>query len=157
GEIYNYPELRTKLSARGHIFRTRSDTEVIAHAYEEKGVGCLTDLRGMFGVALWDQQTRRLLLARDRLGKKPLFYAQHADRLLFGSEIKAILAADPGLAEPDPEALVPYFRYGFVPEPGTMFRRIRKLPAAHWLLYEGGKIKVAPYWRLNFGEADESG
>ena len=157
GEIYNYLELQTDLSKRGHIFRTRSDTEVIAHAYEEKGVGCLTDLRGMFGVALWDQQTRQLLLARDRLGKKPLFYAQHAARLLFGSEIKAILAADPSLAEPDPEALIPYFRYGFVPEPSTMFRHIRKLPAAHWLLYEGGKIKIAPYWRLNFGEADESG
>src|SRR5919108_5602406 len=98
GEIYNYPELQRHLSTRGHVFRTKSDTEVIAHAYEERGVDGLTDLRGMFGIAVWDQRARRLLLARDRLGKKPLFYAKRGDRLLFGSEIKAILAADPALA-----------------------------------------------------------
>ena len=154
GEIYNYPELRADLRGRGHLFRTHSDTEVIAHAYEEKGEACPAELRGMFGIAVWDQRARRLLLARDRLGKKPLFYVQQGNRLLFGSEIKAILAADPSLAEPDPEALIPYFRYGFVPEPGTMFRHIRKLPAAHWLVYEHGEIKIAPYWRLNFGTVD---
>jgi asparagine synthase (glutamine-hydrolysing) len=154
GEIYNYPQVRAGLSGRGHVFRTCSDTEVIAHAYEEEGVGCLAGLRGMFGIALWDQRARRLLLARDRLGKKPLFYAEQGGRLLFASEIKAILAADPGLAEPDPEAVVPYFRYGFVPEPGTMFRHIRKLPAAHWLLYQNGHIMMAPYWRLEFSPRD---
>lgn len=151
GEIYNYLELRAELKKRGHIFRTRSDTEVIVHLYEEKGIGCLTELRGMFGIALWDQRARRLLLARDRLGEKPLFYAQKADRLLFRSEIKAILAADPGLAEPDLGAVIPYFRYGFLSEPRTMFRHIRKLPAAHWLLYENGKVKIGSYWHLEFG------
>lgn len=156
GEIYNYRELHASLSSRGHVFRTRSDTEAIVHAYEEQGVECLASLRGMFGIALWDARARRLLLARDRLGKKPLFYAHRGRRLLFGSEIKAILAADPSLAEPDPHALIPYLRYGFVPEPGTMFRHIRKLPAGHWLTYDGGRVRLAPYWRLRFcdGEAD---
>ncbi len=154
GEIYNYPQLRDELSRRGHNFRTCTDTEVIAHSYEQVGVGCLASLRGMFGIALWDQRARRLLLARDRLGKKPLFYAQQGGRLLFGSEIKAILAADPGLAEPDPDAVIPYFRYGFVPEPGTMFRRIRKLPAAHWLIFENGNVTIAPYWHLEFSPVD---
>ncbi len=153
GEIYNYLELRNDLTRRGHVFRTNSDTEVIAHLYEEKGVDSLADLRGMFGIALWDQRTRRLLLARDRMGKKPLFYARRGDALLFGSEIKAILAADPTLAEQDVESLAPYFQYGFVPEPRTMFRHIRKLPAAHSLVYERGEITIAPYWRLNLEEA----
>jgi asparagine synthase (glutamine-hydrolysing) len=152
GEIYNYPELRHDLTRRGHRFRTSSDTEVIAHLYEEKGVDAFADLRGMFGIALWDQRARRLVLARDRMGKKPLFYARRGDELLFGSEIKAILAANPGLAEPDVESLAPYFQYGFVPEPRTMFRHIRKLPAAHWLVYERGDVTIAPYWRLNFEE-----
>ncbi len=92
-EIYNYFDLRAELMARGHAVRTSSDTEVIAHLYEEKGADCLTSLRGMFGVALWDQRARRPFLARDRLGKKPIFYAQQGSRLIFGSEIKAILAA----------------------------------------------------------------
>jgi asparagine synthase (glutamine-hydrolysing) len=153
GEIYNYLELRNDLTRRGHVFRTNSDTEVIAHLYEEKGLDSLADLRGMFGIALWDCRAHRLLLARDRMGKKPLFYARRGDELLFGSEIKAILAADPTLAEPDVESLAPYFQYGFVPEPRTMFRHIRKLPAAHSLVYERGEITIAPYWRLNLEEA----
>jgi len=115
GEIYNYQELRHDLTRRGHSFRTASDTEVIAHLYEEKGVDGFADLRGMFGIAIWDQRTRRLVLARDRMGKKPLFYAKRGDTLIFGSEIKAILAADPTLAAPDVDSLAPYFRFGFVP------------------------------------------
>ena len=150
GEIYNYLELRKELSRRGHVFRTNSDTEVIAHLYEEKGVETFADLRGMFAVALWDRRARRLVLARDRMGKKPLFYAQRGNALLFGSEIKAILAADPTLAEPDVDSLGPYLQYGVVPEPRTMFRHIRKLPAGHWLVHEGGETTVAPYWRLEF-------
>ena len=152
GEIYNYLELRNDLAKRGHVFATNSDTEVIAHAYEESGVDGLTALRGMFGIAVWDQRAHRLLLARDRLGKKPLFYAKRGDRLLFGSEIKALLAADSTLAEADPAALLPYFRHGVLPEPRTMFRHIRKLPAASWLVYEGGEIRIAPYWRLRFAD-----
>ena len=154
GEIYNYLDLRSELIARGHIFHTSSDTEVIAHLYEEKGAECLTGLRGMFGVAVWAQRTRRLLLGRDRLGKKPLFYAQQGNRLVFGSEIKAILAAVPELAEPDPQAVVPYFRQGFISEPGTMFRGIRKLPAAHWLSYQNGETTISGYWQLKFEESD---
>jgi asparagine synthase (glutamine-hydrolysing) len=150
GEIYNHRERRAELERRGHIFRTRADTEVIAHAYEEDGVECLARLRGMFAIALWDARARRLLLARDRLGKKPLFYAQHDGRLLFASEIKAILAAAPALAEPDAAALVPYLRNGFVCEPHTMFRRIRKLPAAHRLVWEDGRTHVQRYWQLAF-------
>ena len=154
GEIYNHLDLRAELIARGHIFRTSSDTEVIAHLYEEKGAECLTRLRGMFGFAVWTQRTRRLLLGRDRLGKKPLFYAQQGSRLVFGSEIKAILAAVPELAEPDPQAVVPYFRQGFISEPGTMFRRIRKLPAAHWLSYQNGDTTISRYWQLKFQESE---
>jgi len=156
GEIYNYLDLRSELSRRGHIFRTSSDTEVIAHLYEERGADCLTALRGMFGVAVWAQRTQRLLLGRDRLGKKPLFYAQQGSRLVFGSEIKAILAAVPELAEPDPEAVIPYFRHGFVSEPRTMFRGIRKLPAAHWLTYQNGAVTTGKYWHLKFQENDQA-
>lgn len=152
GEIYNYLDLRAELIARGHIFHTSSDTEVIAHLYEEKGADCLTRLRGMFGVAVWDQRSRRLLLGRDRMGKKPLFYAQQGKRLVFGSEIKAILAASPELADPDPQAVVPYFRHGFISEPRTMFREIRKLPAAHWLSYRGGEATISRYWHLRIQE-----
>ncbi len=154
GEIYNYLDRRATLEARGHCFRTKSDTEVIAHGYEDSGSDCLTELRGMFGLAIWDRGERRLLLARDRLGKKPLFYADLGDRLIFGSEIKALLAAAPELAELDPESVVPYFRFGFVPEPKTMFRRIRKLPAAHWLAYTAGTLSTGQYWQLSF-QAEE--
>jgi asparagine synthase (glutamine-hydrolysing) len=156
GEIYNYPQLRTELAARGHLFRTSSDTEVIAHLYEERGTNCLSELRGMFAIAVWDQRARRLFLARDRLGKKPLFYAQQGSRFVFGSEIKAILAAVPNLSAADPEAVIPYFRHGFVSEPGTMFRDIRKVPAAHWLTYENGVVTTGRYWQLSFEERDDA-
>jgi len=154
GEIYNYLDLRSELVGRGHRFRTSSDTEVIAHLYEERGVDCLSALRGMFGVAVWAEHTQQLFLGRDRLGKKPLFYAQQGNRLVFGSEIKAILAAAPELAEPDPEAMVPYFRQGFVSEPKTMFRGIRKLPAAHWLTFKNGIVTTSRYWQLYFRDSE---
>jgi len=156
GEIYNYLDLRSELTRRGHIFRTSSDTEVIAHLYEERGTDCLSALRGMFGMAVWAQRTQRLLLGRDRLGKKPLFYAQQGRRLVFGSEIKAILAAVPEFADPDPEAVIPYFRQGFISEPRTMFRGIRKLPAAHWLTYQNGAVATGKYWHLNFQESNRA-
>jgi asparagine synthase (glutamine-hydrolysing) len=146
GEIYNFQELRAALQTKGHVFRSRSDVEVIAHAFEERGSSCVEDLRGMFALAVWDRRRRQLLLARDRLGKKPLFYAFRRGRLLFASEIKALLAADPDLARPDVASLVPYLRFGFVPEPGSAFVDIAKLPAAHELRYEDGQIAVAPYW-----------
>lgn len=150
GEIYNYGSIRTELVKKGHIFRTKSDTETIVHLYEEKGFKCLDELRGMFAIALWDNNRRLLLLARDRLGKKPLFYSWQNHKFYFASEIKAILAANPALAEPETGALLPYFRYGFVPEPGTMFRHIKKLPAGSCLTYENGRIELRRYWSLHF-------
>src|SRR5580693_2599552 len=109
GEIYNFPELRKDLESRGHQFYTHSDTEVIVHLYEEMGADCITQLRGMFAIALYDAKRNSILLARDRLGKKPLYYALSDGRLYFGSEIKAMLAIEPQLAEVDPEGILQFF------------------------------------------------
>jgi asparagine synthase (glutamine-hydrolysing) len=146
GEIYNFLELRAELQARGHSFYTHSDTEVIVHLYEEMGADCVNKLRGMFAIALWDETRQSLLLARDRLGKKPLHYALHNDRLLFGSEIKAIFAVAPELAEPDPGALLQYFYFGYVPDPQTAFRQIHKLPPGQVLEFVNGRISLRQYW-----------
>lgn len=148
GEIYNFPELRRELEQRGHRFSTHTDTEVIVHLYEEHGSECVQKLRGMFAFALYDEQRRRLLLARDRLGIKPLHYALVRGRLYYGSEIKAILAVAPELAEVDPPALLQYFYFGYVPDPLTAFAPIKKLPPGHILEFEDGKIAVRPYWDL---------
>ncbi len=155
GEIYNFLELRKELEGRGHEFRTHSDTEVIVHLYEEMGADCVTKLRGMFAIALYDEKRDALLLARDRLGKKPLFYAQHAGKLFFGSEIKAMLAAAPELAEVDPEGVLQFFYFGYIPDPHSAFRDIRKLPPGHLAEYVGGKIHVRQYWDVpRYGEND---
>ena len=148
GEIYNFPELRPQLEARGHRFYTNTDTEVIVHLYEEQGPDCVHSLRGMFAFALWDQKRQRLLLARDRFGKKPLHYALHRDRLLFGSEIKAVLAGAPELAEVAPQGLLNFFYFGYIPDPLTAFAQIQKLPPGHLLEFAGGEIKVRQYWNL---------
>ena len=148
GEIYNFPELRCELEARGHRFYTHSDTEVIVHLYEESGADCVKKLRGMFAMALYDERQGSLLLARDRLGKKPLHYALHQGRLYFGSEIKTILAVHPDLADVDPEGLLQYFYFGYIPDPLTIFRDIRKLPAGHLAEFRNGEIKVRQYWDL---------
>jgi asparagine synthase (glutamine-hydrolysing) len=148
GEIYNFPDLREELEQRGHHFRTNSDTEVIVHLYEEHGSECVQKLRGMFAFALYDERRRRLLLARDRLGIKPLHYAAVNGRLLFGSEIKAILAAAPELAEIDPQALLQYFYFGYVPDPLTAFAAIKKLPPGYVLEFDAGKAAVRQYWDL---------
>jgi asparagine synthase (glutamine-hydrolysing) len=148
GEIYNFPELRPELEARGHHFYTHTDTEVIVHLYEDLGLDCVQRLRGMFAIALYDERRRRLLLARDRLGKKPLHYAIHNGRLLFGSEIKAILAAAPELAEVNLQGLLGYFSFGYIPDPGTAFSRIHKLPPGHLLELADGKSTVRQYWDL---------
>lgn len=150
GEIYNFAELRDDLEARGHVFASRTDTEVIVHLYEERGVECLPALRGMFAFALWDQARQRLLLARDRVGKKPLVYALQPGRLLFASEAKAIIQDPTFPREVDLEALHHYLTYQYVPSPWTMFRGIRKLPPAHYLLWEGGRVTVRPYWTLRY-------
>ena len=146
GEVYNYLELRAELEARGHVFRSRTDTEVIVHGYEQYGVDIVPRLHGMFALALWDAKGRRLLLARDRLGKKPLHYAALPDRLVLGSEIKSLLL-DPALPrELDLEGLDDYLTYGYVAGPRTIFRAVRKLPPAHYLVWQDGRITIERYW-----------
>ena len=146
GEIYNFRDLRDELQRAGHCFCTHSDTEVIVHLYEEHGAECVKKLRGMFAFALYDERRRRLLLARDRVGKKPLHYALAEGRLLFGSEIKAILAVAPELNQIHSEALLQYCYFGYVPDPLTAFSAIKKLPAGHILEFEQGKIAIRQYW-----------
>ena len=148
GEIYNFPELRLELEDRGHRFYTHTDTEVIVHLYEEMGRDCVQQLRGMFAFAIYDTRNRRLLLARDRLGIKPLHYAFADGRLLFGSEIKSILAVAPELATIDPRALWQYMYFGYIPDPTTAFGPIHKLPPGHVLEFEKGKFSVHKYWDL---------
>ncbi|MDV2495772.1 MAG: asparagine synthase (glutamine-hydrolyzing) [bacterium] len=149
GEIYNFPELKEELEGRGHVFRSRSDTEVLVHGYEEWGEGLLGRLRGMYAFGIWDDRRGRLLLARDRLGKKPLYYSEVDDQLLFASEIKALLAHPGVTVEVDLEALDAYLTYQYVPAPRTMFRGIRKLLPAHYLLWEGGRSRVERYWQIS--------
>lgn len=148
GEIYNFPELRAQLEERGHRFYTNSDTEVIVHLYEDLGADCVDKLRGMFAFALYDERRRKVLMARDRLGKKPLHYAMTNGRLLFASEIKSIVAIAPELAEVNKEALLQYLYFGYVPDPLSIFQLIQKLPAGHLLEFESGRIHVRQYWNL---------
>jgi asparagine synthase (glutamine-hydrolysing) len=149
GEIYNFQELRHELESHGHRFRTRSDTEAIVHAYEEYGAGCVRRLRGMFAFALWDEGERRLLLARDRAGKKPLYYTVDGDRLCFASEMKALLQ-DPGL-----KRVINRMRstllVGAIPSPSTIFDGIAQLPPAHYLVWERGQARVTEYWDVPLG------
>ncbi|HEV2442212.1 MAG TPA: asparagine synthase (glutamine-hydrolyzing) [Steroidobacteraceae bacterium] len=146
GEIYNFPELREQLLERGHAFRTRSDTETIVHAYEEWGPECVTRFRGMFAFAIWDARQERLLLARDRYGKKPLFLYQAHGLLLFASEIKAILAVAGVPRRVDREALWDYFTYRYVPAPATLLQGIRKLMPGSYLVCDGGVVTETPYF-----------
>ncbi len=146
GEVYNFRELRSDLEARGHRFRTRSDTEVIVHAYEAFGADCVRKLRGMFAFALWDAARQRLVLARDRLGIKPLYYWQRGGRLAFASELKALLQLPDLRRELDLEALDLYLTYGYVPGPPTAFRGVRKLPPGHVLALDRSGLRVERYW-----------
>ncbi len=180
GEIYNFLELRSMLEQKGHRFRSRTDTEVLVHAYEEWGDNFVTKLRGMFAFAIWDSRPQttglqdhrtvrqqgqwsrgqlscgqwscgRLLLARDRLGIKPLFYAHLPDgTLVFASELSAILQHPSVSREIDPLAFDAYFAYGYIPAPLTIYRDVRKLPPAHYLVWENGEIKLQRYWQLDF-------
>jgi asparagine synthase (glutamine-hydrolysing) len=157
GEIYNFLELRADLEARGHRFATRSDTEAIVHAYEQYGTGCLERFRGMFAFAVWDGRRRLLFLARDRVGKKPLFYAQADGQFVFASELQA-LVEHPGVRrEVDPAAVDRYLTYGYIPAPGTIYRGVSKLSPGHFLVVEapeGGSGVAAPreepYWQLAY-------
>ncbi len=151
GEIYNYRELREELIGRGHRFATQSDTEVIVHGYEEWGDACVERLRGMFAFAIWDEPRQRLFAARDHLGQKPFYYLESPGQLSFASEIKALLALDPALAELDPAALQQYMMLRIVMPPHSMFRKIRKLPPAHTLVFdlEHG-LRISRYWDLEY-------
>jgi asparagine synthase (glutamine-hydrolysing) len=151
GEIYNHEALRRELLARGHRFRTRSDTEVLVHLYEDEGERMLQRLRGMFAFAVWDRRRKRLLVARDHFGQKPLFYTESGGRLIFASEIKALLAHDPSLATLSPFALDQYLTLRFVQAPETFFERIRALPPAHFLVWENGTTRIERYWDLTYG------
>jgi len=151
GEIYNHAGRRRALSARGHRFATRSDTEVIVHSYEERGRDCVLDLRGMFAFAVYDQRRRRLLLARDRLGIKPLYYWSDARTLVFASEIKALLEHPDVPREVDPEALDLYLSLRYVPGPRTLFRGIRKLQPGHVLECDERAFRIHKYWDLPCG------
>lgn len=148
GEIYNYRELRSDLLSRGHRFRTNSDTETLVHLYEEEGSQGLRRLRGMFAFAIWDARQRRIFLARDRFGKKPLYYAVLPEGLYFGSELKCLEAAGVP-CEIDREALRFFFQFTYIPEPMTCFRAARKLPAGSWMTYEAdGTVRQGRYWEF---------
>lgn len=150
GEIYNYVPLREELLKRGHTFRTKSDTEVILHAYEEYGADCARHLRGMFAFAIWDGEKQRLFLARDRVGIKPLYYFWDEQRFLFASELKAILR-DPAVSRTlDPLALDEYLTYLYIPAPKTIFRGIRKLLPGYTLTVDADGIRERQYWDLSF-------
>ncbi len=150
GEIYNFLDLRRDLMTNGHIFRSKSDTETIIHLYEEYGTDCLQYLRGMFAFALWDQRDRSLFLARDRIGKKPLYYYFDGKTFIFGSEIKAILEDQTVQRLPDHEAIHHYLTYQCVPSPWSAFKGIRKLRPAHYLVLRNGKMSITRYWNISY-------
>ncbi len=155
GEIYNYPEISKELVSRGHRLATRSDTETIVHLYEEYGEDCFARLDGMFAVILWDSRNRKLLMARDRVGKKPLFYAADRHRIIFGSELKVLLAADGLPLDIDSEALYDYFSLGYIPAPKTIYRAARKVLPGHYVTVSAdGSIREKAYWELSFGETE---
>lgn len=153
GEIYNFQELRDKLLEKGHVFKTKSDTETIVHLYEEKGKDFVKDLRGMFAIAIWDKKRDRLLLARDRMGKKPLFYAVTPGAISFASELRALLAA-PGIPrEVDLRAVDAYLTLQYIPSPLSIFKGVKKLEPASVLTLEDGKVTIEKYWDLPLGAA----
>ena len=156
GEIFNYLELRDELIARGHRFATTSDTEVILQAYEAYGVDCVEHFNGDFAFALWDSRRNRLMLARDRMGVRPLFHTTHKGCLYFASEVKALLEAPGITAKLDPLALDQIFTFWFPLSPRTPFKDIHELPPAHVLIAEGGNVTVRPYWRLDYPDAEDS-
>jgi asparagine synthase (glutamine-hydrolysing) len=151
GEIYNFRELRRNLVARGHRFRSQTDTEVIVHLYEEAGADCIVDLDGMFAIAIWDERAKRLTLARDRVGKKPVFYYRDDRLLAFASEIKSFFAHPDIRIEPDPDAVPSYFVHGYVPGPATFYRNVRQLPPGTLMTVgNDGRATLRRYWQIEF-------
>ncbi len=146
GEIFNFPELRQELESDGIEFRSHTDTEILGHLYQKYGSAMVERLNGMFAFAIWDTRQRMLMIARDRMGIKPLYYTQVRDRLYFASEIKALLACDEIEPELDPAALREFLSLLYVPNPGTMFKRILKLPPGHVLFWRNGKVELEKFW-----------
>ena len=158
GEIYNYVELRRDLEAAGHLFKTRTDTEVIVHGYEQWGEEVVTRLKGMFAFGLLDLNRKQLVLARDRFGIKPLYYSHSDSHFLFGSELKAIVASRDAVRDVDVSAMADYLVYRYVPSPKTIWKGISKLPPAHLMVlnYEHFRAETREYWSLEFGEKRRS-
>jgi asparagine synthase (glutamine-hydrolysing) len=151
GEIYNYRELHRELEARGHRFRTHSDTEAIVHAYEEFGADCVQHLRGMFAFAIWDQRSQELFIARDRVGKKPLYYTLTRNgTFVFGSELKALLEHPAVERDVNPDALDAYLSFGYVPDPLSIFSGVNKLPPGNHLVFANGEVTVTEYWDFRY-------
>jgi asparagine synthase (glutamine-hydrolysing) len=151
GEIYNYRELQPELEARGHHFQTHSDTEVIVHSYEEFGPDCVSKLRGMFAFAIWDAKKQSLFIARDRVGKKPLYYTLTSEgALIFGSELKSLLQHPSMRREINPQAIDAYLTWGYVPDPLSILKGIRKLPPGHYLTFANGRVDVTCYWDFRY-------
>jgi asparagine synthase (glutamine-hydrolysing) len=157
GEIYNFQEIRDGLEKKGHQFKSKSDTEVILHSYEEWQVECLNHFRGMFAFAIWDSKLQRLFMARDRLGKKPLVYFNRNGRFAFASEIKSLLQVPRVEKKVNGNAIHHYLTYQYVPSPDTIFEGIKKLPPAHYLLYDrDGTLKIERYWKLHFNSSHQT-
>ncbi len=150
GECYNYPEMRAELECRGHRLSTKTDTECIVHFYEDEGDDCIKRLRGMFAFALWDEKKKRLLLGRDRLGKKPMYYSIQNGTIYFGSELSAVLTALPNKPEINLEAIDLYLSLQYVPDPLTAYEGIYKLPPAHILVWENGQARIQRYWDYTY-------
>ena len=156
GEIYNYRELRADLEARGHRFRTNTDTECIVHLYEDLGSECVNRLRGMFAFAIWDDRNKRLMLARDRIGKKPLFYRLDRGQLTFASELKSLLLVPGAPRRLNPRAVDSYLCYQYVPHPDCILQDYHKLPPAHVAVFENGLLSVRRYWRPPYQRGSEA-
>ena len=152
GEIYNYLELRNELQKDGHQFSTRSDSEVVVHLYEKYGTDMFQYLNGMFGLAIWDDRQKELVLGRDRLGQKPLYYSQQRDRLLFASELKSLIASGVVDQEIDPRALDHYFIYQYIPHPLCIYKDVCKLSPGHFAVFKQGQLKVTKYWHPDFNQ-----
>jgi asparagine synthase (glutamine-hydrolysing) len=152
GEIYNFPELKKDLEERGHRFSTKTDTEVLVHLYEEREERCVDDLAGMFAFAIWDEKKKKLLLARDRIGIKPLFYAYNSKGFAFASEPKALLQLPWIEGRLDPQALSHYLSYDFIPAPSCIYADIRKVPPGHQVVYQNGALRCESYWDLDLSD-----
>ncbi len=150
GEIYNYRELRRRLEGSGHQFRTHSDTETIVHLYEDLGTDCFQHLNGMFAIAIWDRNKRRLVLARDRMGKKPLYYQHHDGQLIFGSELKALDQVPDFDRRISPAAIDQFLTYQYIPHPQTIYAGSRKLAPGHFAVFEDDQATIRSYWQVDW-------